>query len=97
MLEIENHLKYFQSTSYKLRLENALRWIEAGLDKQNGSHELCCWIFDEPSRCTTRKDTRTGLGDKDDIEQAILNIIRVEENSFYAIEKENGDMLFFLK
>lgn len=36
-------------------------------------------------------------GDKDEIEEAILNIIRVEENSFYAIEKENGDMLFFLK
>lgn len=36
-------------------------------------------------------------GDKDDIEEAILNILRVEENSFYAIEKENGDMLFFLK
>ncbi|MCY8717923.1 DUF2247 family protein [Bacillus sp. S10C12M] len=26
-------------------------------------------------------------GDKDEIEEAILNIIRVEENSFYAIEK----------
>ncbi|MFW2106923.1 hypothetical protein [Bacillus spizizenii] len=35
--------------------------------------------------------------DKNNIEEAILNIIRVEENRFYAIEKRNGDMLFFLK
>lgn len=35
MLEIENRLKYFQSTSCKLRLENSLRWVEARVDKQN--------------------------------------------------------------
>lgn len=36
-------------------------------------------------------------GDKDNIEETILNIIRVEIDSFYAVEKENGDTLFFLK
>ncbi|MEC1581626.1 DUF2247 family protein [Bacillus subtilis] len=36
-------------------------------------------------------------GDKDDIEEAILNILRVEENSFYAIEKRKWRYVILLE
>ncbi|QRZ94963.1 DUF2247 family protein [Bacillus subtilis] len=36
-------------------------------------------------------------GDKDDIEETILNIIRVEENSFYAIEKRKWRYVILLE
>ncbi|MCY9402612.1 DUF2247 family protein [Bacillus spizizenii] len=36
-------------------------------------------------------------GDKDEIEEAILNIIRVEENSFYAIEKRKWRYVILLE
>lgn len=37
------------------------------------------------------------MGDKDDIEEAILNILRVEENSFYAIEKRKWRYVILLE
>ncbi|MCY7762840.1 DUF2247 family protein [Bacillus spizizenii] len=36
-------------------------------------------------------------GDKDEIEEAILNIIRVEENSFYAIKKRKWRYVILLE